>query len=338
VRVAFVSQLPFSLAFGGLEIQVLETARALRNLGVEVELLDPWRPDFAADLLHCFGSEYQLTEIVVRAKGRGTPVVVSAIFGPKAPPWAYLGWRWVDPLIPMQTTFRLRRRILHSADTVIVHSRAEARDLVKFFGISRERIDVIPNGVRELAGQHSEDFLPGYGTGPFALCVASIEKRKNQLRLIEALRDTSIPLVLIGAIRPDERHYGEVVARAVHANNNVVWIDALPADSPLLASAYRAAHVHVLVSLSEVQGMASLEAAAAGANLVMSNLPYLRELFGDCAWYCNPRSVTSIRKAILDAWRAPRGVRYTTRPSWLISWDEVARRLRDVYGKVLRGS
>jgi glycosyltransferase involved in cell wall biosynthesis len=335
VRVAFVSQLPFSLAFGGLEIQVLETAKALRELGVDVELLNPWEPEFTADLLHCFSSEYQLWEIVSRAKGKGIPVVVSAIFGPKAPEAFYRLWRWVDPIVPMQTTFRLRAKILRAAEATIVHSEPEAEDLVRFFGVSRERIHIIPNGVRALGEGDPERFANQFGLRRFALCVAGIERRKNQLRLIRAVRGTDIPLVLIGAPRPDEAGYVEAVRRAVRESGQVVWIEGLPPDSLLLASAYRVAHVHVLPSLSEGQGMASLEAAAAGANLVMSNLPYLRELFGDYAWYCNPRSVGSIRKAVLEAWEAPRGARYVSPPPWLISWEEVARRLLAVYEGVL---
>jgi glycosyltransferase involved in cell wall biosynthesis len=102
---------------------------------------------------------------------------------------------------------------------------------------------------------------------------------------------------------------------------------AIHTDSAVLAGVFQAAEAHP---------MASLEAAAAGANLVMSNLPNLRELFGDYAWYCNPRSVGSIRKAVLEAWEAPRGARYVSPPPWLISWEEVARRLVGVYEDVLR--
>ena len=101
---------------------------------------------------------------------------------------------------------------------------------------------------------------------------------------------------------------------------------AIHTDSAVLAGVFQAA---------EAQSMASLEAAAAGANLVVSNLPNLRELFGDYAWYCNPWSVGSIRKAVLEAWETPRGCRYVSPPPGLISWEEVARRLVEVYEDIL---
>ncbi len=335
MKVVFISQLPFSLAFGGLEIQVLETAKALQKLGVEVELLNPWKQEFDAELLHCFSSEYQLWEVVKRAKGKGIPVVVSGIFAPKAESSLYRLWRIIDPMIPVQTSFRMRKNILKAADAIITHSKREAYDLASFFGIPINRFNVIPNGVRDFQQVDPKNFGKKYGLEKFALCVASIEKRKNQLRLIKALEKTEIPLVLIGPARPDESSYVEAVREQIRRAGNVMWIGRLAPDSTELAEAYAGAHVHVLPSLSEGQGLASLEAANAGANIVMSGLPYLKELFGEYAWYCNPQSERSIRRAVLEAWSVPRGIRYKTRPPWLLTWEEVARRLIGVYEKVL---
>jgi glycosyltransferase involved in cell wall biosynthesis len=109
----------------------------------------------------------------------------------------------------------------------------------------------------------------------------------------------------------------------------------LPHDSPLLASAYAAASVCVLPSLTEGQPLAALEAAAAGANLVVSDLPYLRETFGASAWYCNPRSPSSIRRAVFAAGAAPRGARAADRPAWLRRWSDVATEVEALYRAVL---
>ncbi|MDR7457602.1 MAG: glycosyltransferase [Armatimonadota bacterium] len=142
-------------------------------------------------------------------------------------------------------------------------------------------------------------------------------------------------MVLIGPRQAREPAYADRVvqrlARAPHAR----WLGELPYDSTLLASAFAAAKVFVLPSLTEGQPLAALQAAAAGANLVLSDLPYLRDTFGDDAWYCNPRSPASIRRAVLDAYAAPRGARYTSKPPWLLTWTDVALRLRDIYTEVL---
>jgi glycosyltransferase involved in cell wall biosynthesis len=338
MRVAFVAPLPFSIAFGGLEIQVLRTAEALRALGVQVDLLDPWKQAFDADLLHCFGSEYQLGEIVGRARDRGVPVVVSSVFLPRRADALYRVWRHVDRLVPVKTSFGVRREVLAAADAVIALTGAEAATLDRLFGTSREKIHVIPNGVDERFFAATADvFEQQHGLSGFALCVAAVEPRKNQRRLINALHGMGMPLVLIGPSTVPDGPYARAVADAVRAEPGWLWIDGLPNDSPLLPSAYAAASVCVLPSLTEGQPLAALEAAAAGANLVVSDLPYLRDTFGASAWYCDPRSPSSIRRAVFAAAGAPRGARYAERPAWLQPWRDVAVRVQDVYRIVLEG-
>jgi glycosyltransferase involved in cell wall biosynthesis len=335
VKVAFAAPLPFSLAFGGLEIQVLRTAEALRAQGIVVDLLDPWKMEFDADLLHCFGSEYQLGELVTRAKRRGIPVVVSAVFMLRRPALFYRLWRYIDRFVPMKTSYGVRGEIVRGADAVIVLTAREAAALELFWGVRRAKLYVIPNGVEErFFAASPTEFETAYGLRKFVLCVASIEPRKNQWRLLRALERVDLPVVLIGAERAGDDRYVREVERLVARRKATLWIRGLPHDSPLLASAYAAAVVHVLPSLAEVQPLAALEAAAAGANVVMSDLPCHRDTFGVNAWYCDPRSEESIRRAVLAAYRAPRGARRAGHP-WVLSWNEVAMRLIDVYRGVL---
>ena len=149
------------------------------------------------------------------------------------------------------------------------------------------------------------------------------------------MRGTDVPLVLIGRAAAGAAGYGRAVVQSVDRTPGMLYLDGLPYESPLLPSAYAVARVHVLPSLAETQPLTVLEAAAAGANLVVADLPDLRASFGEYAWYCDPYSVQSIRDAVLAAYRAPRGSRYTVCPPWLVSWREVAERLRAVYQDVL---
>lgn len=336
MKVALIAPLPFSLAFGGLQVQLIRTAEALTSLGIEVELLDPWKPRFDANLLHCFGSEYQMEEVVSRARARGIPIVVSAVFLRRKRALFYRLWRRLDPLLPLKTSFGSRSRILRSASAIIALTPPEAADLVRFFGADRRKIHIVPNGVDERFFTASPvEFRTRYGLGGFILCVGSLEARKNQHRLVRAITGTDLPVVLLGPPSASEPGYAKQVAAAMRRDHGMLWIEGVPHDSSLLPSAYAAAAVMVLPSLIEVQPLAVLEAAAAGANLVISDLPYLRDAFGDYAWYCDPRSTRSIRQAVLAAHRASRGARYASRPAWLVPWSEVSRRLREIYHAVL---
>ena len=64
---------------------------------------------------------------------------------------------------------------------------------------------------------------------------------------------------------------------------------------------YRKAKVHVLASWHETCGLSSLEAAAMGCNIVITEKGFTREYFGDDAFYCNPAHPESIFNAVEKA-------------------------------------
>jgi glycosyltransferase involved in cell wall biosynthesis len=125
------------------------------------------------------------------------------------------------------------------------------------------------------------------------------------------------------------------VAEAVKRHGHVTWIPGIDHDDPMLASAYAAAAIHVLPSTAEAQGIVTLEAAAAGARVVVSDLPSLRSIFGTDVIYTEPTSVPAIRAAIERSMAMPRPGAGAVRPSWLLTWTDVARRTIDVYRGVL---
>ncbi len=69
-----------------------------------------------------------------------------------------------------------------------------------------------------------------------------------------------------------------------------------------LASAYKAARVHVLPSWMECSAFSNVEAALSGCAMVVSDRTSEPEYYQDYAYSCNPADIHSIRKAILDAY------------------------------------
>ena len=75
MKVAFFLFFPPTLwTPGGGETQLAKTKNALEHLGIQVELFDIWsrRRDF--DILHVFGSTYELSDFVTNAKNRMLPM------------------------------------------------------------------------------------------------------------------------------------------------------------------------------------------------------------------------------------------------------------------------
>ena len=61
----------------------------------------------------------------------------------------------------------------------------------------------------------------------------------------------------------------------------------------------------MLPSYRETPGLASMEAAAVGCAVIVTEEGSAREYFGDLAGYADPRSSASIARAVLDAVQAP---------------------------------
>lgn len=180
-----------------------------------------------------------------------------------------------------------------------------------------------------------ELFRQTYGLQDYVLCVGRIEHRKNQLLLAAALRELDLPLVLVG--HDGEPSYGKWLRK--FGGPRVLHIDRLEPASPLLRSAMAGARVFTLPSWAEGAPLAALEAAAAGANLVLSERSSEREYFGDMARYCDPADLLSMRDQIAAAWDQPRTADERRAQQQHVadsySWERYAESTRDVYAQVL---
>jgi glycosyltransferase involved in cell wall biosynthesis len=227
------------------------------------------------------------------------------------------------------------RAMLRLSDAAIFLSERE-RDRLSAIGADVSRGTVVHNPVDSaLYGDADPQlFIDEYGLKDFVLCVARQESRKNQLMLMHALADTGIPLVLIGHMASAE--YVALMDR--YKTDNVHIIGRLPPNSPMLASAYAASRVATLPSWSEGAPLSALEAAAAGASLVLSDASGESEYFGDLARYLDPASVLSIRNEILTAYETRRDAGAVEAQRALIAerfgWDRHRECTSNVYRSI----
>lgn len=221
------------------------------------------------------------------------------------------------------------------ARLLLPNARAEVECLFKFTGLRRPYI-VVPNAADlRFAQADAKPFIEKYGMRDFVLCVAArFNERKNQLRLIEALKGTRIPLVLIGdTFGRHEAIYLERCRNA--ADRNVIFLPRMQHED--LPSVYAAAKVHVLPSWYETPGLVSLEAALAGCNIVTTQEGTAKEYFGDFAFYCDPGDVDSIRNAVLRAYYSPRNDNLRKFVMDNYTWERAAYATLRAYQMVLAG-
>ena len=217
------------------------------------------------------------------------------------------------------------------AAALLTNGKRESESLRKQYPGSKSIIEV-PLGfeVTEL-GVTAQLFISRYGLRDFVLCVGRLESRKNQLMLLKALENEDVPVVFVSGGFTYQPEYAAAI-RGFRRKGRTLVLDRL--EPEMLASAYRAAKVHVLPSWYELPGLVSLEAGALGCNLVVTDNGTTRDYLGDFAEYCRPSDELSIRDAVLTALKRPR-------PSGLIEhltsyrWERTARETKQVYEAVL---
>ncbi len=235
----------------------------------------------------------------------------------------------------------------HQADRVITVSEASKRDILQYFRIPPEKIEVIYNGIDErFWTPPPEDAIDLVRqryqlTDPFVLYAGNIRPHKNLERLITAFdllrRDEfdGLKLLIIG----DEISKYATLRRAVHRHklHKHVRFLGFVADHTL-AALYRLAAVFVFPSLYEGFGLPPLEAMASGTPVVTSNVSSLPEVAGDAALLVDPYDEEAIAGALRmvltdDVLRADLRARGLARAREF-SWARSVQRVREIYAEV----
>jgi glycosyltransferase involved in cell wall biosynthesis len=171
-------------------------------------------------------------------------------------------------------------------------------------------------------------FVKAYGFSNFILNVGHIGPgRKNVLRLVRALNLINKPAVIIGRMEAGK----ELDAIRKEAGKHILLLDNIPNDSEMLASAYAACDVFVLPSLFETPGIAALEAALAGAKIVITKYGGTEEYFGDNAEYVEPTSIDLITSGISIALAKPKDNKLREHIKKHYLWEKVGEATMEVY-------
>lgn len=359
VRVLFPVRSDLQTQSGGDTVQILGSAQVLRKRGLDVVICSDGSAhpsDF--DLVHLWHLErvHETYIHLARAQAADRPVVLTPIYWPwrtgqpivREPdgltarqPWAENGrnlLRWCRA----QNTFerraisaalgrswgRARRELLSSAAVIMPNSEAEAEQLR---GESDQdlTIQVVPNGVH---AQQCRDVLaaaaPGQRQG--VLCVGSFDPRKNQLAMIEALRDEDIELTFVGSPRRNHQGYYRRCRRA--AGPGMRFLGEQSHDE-ILKLMTKAA-VHASPSHHETPGLANLEAAALGCSLAVGDCAPVREYFGDHSITMDTESAESMRAGVRAALERPPEAALRERVLARYTWDAAADAIVTAYRMV----
>jgi len=313
---------------GGAAAVMIATCNALKDLGVQVEITYEQYPKTEGfDAVHVFNIWSPPAALAQLQHLRRCDIPV--IWSPFYLHWCECAWANLafELIYKQQTSLAEREKILNGyaagtleinglgrwkpneiypgfhqtlkamllcVDHLCLASHSEIQKLSQVVENPTLPFMVTPHGVDALPFRNASPvpFVSRFGIKDFILCVGAVDRRKNQLMLVEALKGTSLPIVLIGPSY--ELDYLEVCKK--EGGGRVVSTGRLNPD--LVASAYKAASVHVLPSFAEGAALANLEAAVSECAMVVSNRSSEFEYFGDGPFYCSPNDPASIGKAV----------------------------------------
>jgi glycosyltransferase involved in cell wall biosynthesis len=312
MRIGFTT---YPVAFqrpGGLEVQIRETAEALRAIGADVRIVELYSEKLSDfDIIHHFSLKHSSHRILQYAHGLGVPVVASPLADSSISPIQVhainLARRSIHKLFG--STFSGAWDDLETALKLCAHvfplTERERKVLEEFCPSVRGRSTVVGNGVADsFFSADSAEFHRHFHTKPPILFLpSSIEPLKNQLKVIHAARALGLTIALAGPIL-DSAYWER--CRSV-GGTSILYLGALPAKSELLLAAFAAADCVALLSEYEAFGLVPFEALAAGTPaLLTTNSGVDRPSSPPWFQRVDPRDTQAITTALATALSAHR--------------------------------
>jgi starch synthase len=234
------------------------------------------------DVIHCHTWYTHLAGCLARQL-TGAPLVLTTHSLEPHRPWkveqlgtAYHASSWIE------------RIAYQNADGVIAVSEAMREDVQTLYGVPRQRIRVIPNGIDldHFKPTRDPEVLRRHGINPdkpYVFFVGRITRQKGIIHLVHAiprLRPGTQIVLCAGA--PDTPEIGREMTEAVEearrrTANEVIWVARMLSKEEIIPL-YSQAALFVCPSVYEPFGIINLEAMACGTPVVASAVGGIKEV------------------------------------------------------------
>lgn len=240
------------------------------------------------------------------------------------------------------------KQLARRQDQLVAVSHDTAKDIHRFFGIPRDEIEVIHNGIdhsrfKPMAADPAVAASRGLHR-PYFLYVSRLEHpAKNHVRLIEAFarfkQESGSDMLL--ALGGGDWHGSEAIYEAAKNSpvaDDIRFLGFVPDEE--LADLYRSALAMIYPSLFEGFGLPPAEAMACATPVISSTRGALQEVVADAALTIDPENVAEMTAAMKQV-AQDEGLRQSLRERGLVNaarfnWSTTASKLMDVYRRVCR--
>ena len=244
----------------------------------------------------------------------------------------------------------MKKRAVHNASHYIAITHAMVPELVNYWRVKPEQIDVVPNGIdpwwwervtveekHALRNQWKLD-------KPFILFVSSLRSRKNLLRLMMAYKALPLSLrnnVQLVVVGKNPGYAGteamQTVLTDLVAKGEAKWLQYVSQKD--LRTLYQSASLFVFPSLAEGFGLPIVEAFASQLPVITSNRSAMAEVAGDAAYLVDPEDTDELSHAmqllLLDESLANTYANKGAHRSYEYTAEKQALRTFEVYKKIL---
>jgi len=256
-------------------------------------------------------------------------------------------------------------------DAVITISETSKKDIVRFLGISAEKIHVVYLAPRKIFKKLRNEELRKVGKKyklpkRFVLYVGDVNYNKNIPRLIKACKMVKVPLVIVGKHaleveelglnlkhlkgprdwfryifnipHPELAHFKGLV-KEFKGNTNIIRTGFTTEEE--LVEIFNLASVYVQPSFYEGFGLPVLEAMASGTPVVIAKTNALVEIANDAALIADPKDPKDLAEKIEMVLKKDELRKDLIRKGFLrvkeFSWEKTAEEMIEVY-KIVAGS
>lgn len=314
--------------FAGDSMQVIKFAQHLRKKGVEADINNGGILDYSKyDIIHLFniislGETYKYYKLAHEHK---KTIVVSPLYWSLKRYYEYKGD--FDSLALWDKCKVYRNEILKGCSAVYTNCNLEGELLRRDYKFDAPET-IIHCGVEvENEDIPLYNFKERYSLDNYVLSVGRICHMKNQLTLAKICSELGVSLVLIGKVE-DKIYFSE--CRKYEGTIYLGFINNYD-----IYNAYRFARLHVLPSFSENPGISSLEAAAAGCNVVSTTEGIAKEYLKDMAVYCDPYNEESIFSAVKNSMRTPKNKALKEHILRNYTWEKCTEKLYESYLNII---
>ncbi len=219
---------------------------------------------------------------------------------------------YYETLSPLQKLYVkvVMRAAVHLSDHVITVSQFSKSELMRFFPICEEKLQVIPHGISDKSfhdqGNDDDALLSPYQLpSRFLLFVGHLRPHKNLQGLLHAfervcgqgVEDLSFVIVGKKDLHKKEDVIGKLLRQYSHLAPKIKVLGNIPEEH--LGALYRKALLFAFPSFYEGFGLPPLEAMRSGCPVIVSRCASLPEVCGDAAVYVDPHSPADMAQAIM---------------------------------------